>query len=69
MSLYRRYTIDEISRKVYSELSENYSGLSGVELAARTKINRMTMAKYLDLMLAKGLVKKKNWKLECLVSG
>lgn len=59
MSLYRRYTIDEISRKVYSELSENYSGLSGVELAARTKINRMTMAKYLDLMLAKGLVRKK----------
>ena len=59
MSLYRRYTIDEILRKVYSELSENYSGLSGVELAARTKINRMTMAKYLDLMLAKGLVRKK----------
>ncbi len=59
MSLYRRYTIDEISRKVYSELSENYSGLSGVELAARTKINRMTLAKYLDLMLAKGLVRKK----------
>lgn len=59
MSLYRRYTIDEISRKVYSELSENYSGLSGVELAARTKINRMTMAKYLDLMLAKGLIRKK----------
>jgi hypothetical protein len=59
VSLYRRYTIDEISRKVYSELSENYSGLSGVELAARTKINRMTLAKYLDLMLAKGLVRKK----------
>jgi DNA-binding MarR family transcriptional regulator len=59
VSLYRRYTIDEISRKVYSELSENYSGLSGVELAARTKINRMTMAKYLDLMLAKGLIRKK----------
>ena len=59
MSLYRRYTFDEISRKVYSELSENYSGLSGVELAARTKINRMTLAKYLDLMLAKGLVRKK----------
>ena len=59
MSLYKRYTIDEISRKVYSELSENYSGLSGVELANRTKVNRMTLAKYLDLMLAKGLVRKK----------
>lgn len=59
VSLYKRYTIDEISRKVYSELSENYSGLSGVELATRTKVNRMTLAKYLDLMLAKGLVRKK----------
>ncbi len=59
VSLYKRYTIDEISRKVYSELSENYSGLSGVELANRTKVNRMTLAKYLDLMLAKGLVRKK----------
>ena len=59
MSLYRRYTLEEITRKVYSELSESRVGLSGVELAARTKINRMTLARYLDLMLAKGLVRKK----------
>jgi len=59
MSLYKRYTLEEITRKVYSELTESYAGLSGVELAARTKINRMTLARYLDLMLAKGLVRKK----------
>jgi DNA-binding IclR family transcriptional regulator len=59
MSMYRRYTLEEITRKVYSELSESHAGLSGVELAARTKINRMTLARYLDLMLAKGLVRKK----------
>jgi DNA-binding IclR family transcriptional regulator len=59
MSLYRRYTLEEITRKVYSELTESDAGLSGVELAARTKINRMTLARYLDLMLAKGLVRKK----------
>jgi predicted transcriptional regulator len=59
MSLYRRYTLEEITRKVYSELIESDAGLSGVELAARTKINRMTLARYLDLMLAKGLVRKK----------
>ena len=51
--------MEEITRKVYSELSESHAGLSGVELAARTKINRMTLARYLDLMLAKGLVRKK----------
>jgi predicted transcriptional regulator len=59
MSLYRRYTLEEITRKVYSELIESDAGLSGVDLAARTKINRMTLARYLDLMLAKGLVRKK----------
>ena len=59
MSLYRRYTLEEITRKVYSELTESNAGLSGVELAVRTKINRMTLARYLDLMLAKGLVRKK----------
>ncbi len=59
MSLYRRYTLEEITRKVYSELAESHAGLSGVELASRTKINRMTLARYLDLMLAKGLIRKK----------
>jgi predicted AAA+ superfamily ATPase len=59
VSLYKRYSIDEITRKVYSELSEISSGLSGAELATRTKINRMTLAKYLDLMLARGLGRKK----------
>ena len=34
-------------------------GLSGVELANRTGINRMTVTKYLDVMNAMGLVKKK----------
>jgi hypothetical protein len=34
-------------------------GLSGVELADRTGINRMTVTKYLDVMNAMGLVKKK----------
>ena len=33
MSLYRRYTLEEITRKVYSELTESHAGLSGVELA------------------------------------
>jgi DNA-binding MarR family transcriptional regulator len=51
--------LEEVKRKVFSELQYSGSGLSGVELASRLKINRMTLTKYLDLMSAKGLIRKK----------
>jgi DNA-binding MarR family transcriptional regulator len=59
ISVYRRYSLEEVKRKVFSELQYSGSGLSGVELASRLKINRMTLTKYLDLMSAKGLIRKK----------
>ena len=61
------YNFEEVKQKVFSALSENYAGLSGIELALRTKINRMTLTKYLNLMLAQGLIRKK--KLEPLMYG
>jgi predicted transcriptional regulator len=61
------YNFEEVKQKVFSALSENYAGLSGIELASRTKINRMTLTKYLNLMLAQGLIRKK--KLELLMYG
>ncbi|HMG37747.1 MAG TPA: helix-turn-helix domain-containing protein [Nitrososphaeraceae archaeon] len=61
------YNFEEVKQKVFSALSENYAGLSGIELASRTKINRMTLTKYLNLMLAQGLIRKK--KLEPLMYG
>lgn len=61
------YNFEEVKQKVFSALSENYAGLSGIELASRTKINRMTLTKYLNLMLAQGLIRKK--KLEPLTYG
>lgn len=61
------YNFEEVKQKVYSALSENYAGLSGIELASKTKINRMTLTKYLNLMLAQGLIRKK--KLELLTYG
>jgi predicted transcriptional regulator len=61
------YNFEEVKQKVYSALSENYAGLSGIELASKTKINRMTLTKYLNLMLAQGLIRKK--KLEQLMYG
>jgi len=57
--VYRRYTLDEVKRKIVDVLQGASTGLSGIELADRTDINRMTIAKYLDVLNAMGLVKKK----------
>jgi len=58
--MYRRYTLDEIKRKTIDVLqSAGDTGLSGVELADRIGINRMTITKYLDIMHAMGLLKKR----------
>ncbi|HEU5446717.1 MAG TPA: hypothetical protein VFU67_06200 [Nitrososphaeraceae archaeon] len=61
------YNFEEVKQKVFSALSQNYAGLSGIELSSKTKINRMTLTKYLSLMLAQGLIRKK--KLEPLMFG
>jgi methanogenic corrinoid protein MtbC1 len=57
--VYRRYTLDEVKRKIVDALQSDSTGLSGIELADKTGMNRMTITKYLDVMHAKGLVKKK----------
>lgn len=58
--VYRRYTFEEIKRKIVDALqSAGGTGLSGIELAEKTGINRMTITKYLDVMHARGLVDKK----------
>jgi methanogenic corrinoid protein MtbC1 len=73
--MYRRYTLDEVKRKIVDVLQNAGTGLSGVELADKTGINRMTITKYLDIMHTMGLIKKKKagtvniWFLETGVSG
>lgn len=57
--MYRRYTLDEVKRKIIDSLQNAGTGLSGIELADKTGLNRMTITKYLDVMHAIGLVKKK----------
>jgi methanogenic corrinoid protein MtbC1 len=57
--MYRRYTLDEVKRKIIDVLQNAGTGLSGIELADKTGLNRMTITKYLDVMHALGLVKKK----------
>jgi methanogenic corrinoid protein MtbC1 len=59
-AVYRRYTLDEVKRKIVDALQgAGNTGMSGIELADRTGINRMTITKYLDIMHAMGLIKKK----------
>lgn len=74
--MYRRYTLDEVKRKIVDALqSAGNTGMSGIELADRTGINRMTITKYLDIMHAMGLIKKKKagtvnvWFVEAGVAG
>ena len=57
--MYRRYTLDEVKHKITSLLQGNSAGLSGVELAEKAGINRMTMSKYLNVLLTLGLVRRK----------
>ena len=57
--MYRRYTLDEVKHKITSLLQGNSAGLSGVELAEKTGINRMTMSKYLNVLQTLGLVRRK----------
>ena len=57
--MYRRYTLDEVKHKITSLLQGNSAGLSGVELAEKTGINRMTMSKYLNVLLTLGRVRRK----------
>ena len=72
--MYRRYTMEEVKRKIIYILQMNDSGLSGVELANKTGINRMTITKYLNILSTIGLIRKKKlgsvnvWYLETGVS-
>jgi DNA-binding MarR family transcriptional regulator len=57
--MYNRYTLDEVKHKIMSLLEDDRAGLSGIEIAEKTGINRMTITKYLNILLTLGLVKKK----------
>lgn len=54
------YSTEEIREKLISTLDDNVSGMSGVELSEKIGINRITMAKYLKVFAAEGLLRQKN---------
>ncbi len=56
----RGYQVEKIKKKLIDILRDSRTGLSGIEIAEKLKINRLTMTKYLQVFAAEGLVKQKN---------
>lgn len=56
----RGYQLEEIQKKLIDVLSDSKTGLSGVEISEKLGVNRATMAKYLNVFAAEGLIKQKN---------
>ena len=56
----RGYQSEKIKEKLIDILRDSRTGLSGIEISEKLKINRLTMAKYLQIFAAEGLVKQKN---------
>lgn len=54
------YQLQDIQEKLIEILSESKTGLSGIEIAQHLKINRATMAKYLNVFAAEGIIRQKN---------
>jgi len=54
------YSTEEIRQKLISILDDAVSGMSGVEIAEKISVNRITMSKYLKVFAAEGLLRQKN---------
>ena len=56
----REYNEEKIREKLIDVLSPSKTGLTGMEIAAKLQINRVTMSKYLRVFAGEGLIKQKN---------
>lgn len=56
----RGYLTEEIRQKLISSLKGSKTGMSGVEISEKIGVNRITMAKYLKVFAAEGLLRQKN---------
>lgn len=56
----RGYKSEEVKQKLVEILNESKTGLSGVEISDKLRINRVTMTKYLNVFAAEGLIRQKN---------
>ena len=56
----RGYQTEEIKQKLLDVLNDAKIGLSGVEIAAKLDVNRITITKYLNIFAAEGLIRQKS---------
>ena len=56
----RGYSTEEMRQKLISTLENSETGMSGVEVSEKIGVNRITMAKYLKVFAAEGLLREKN---------
>ncbi len=56
----RGYSTEQIREKLIDVLSQSKIGLTGIEIAEKLNVNRVTMAKYLKVFAAESLIKQKN---------
>ncbi|MGI0047866.1 MAG: ArsR family transcriptional regulator [Nitrosotalea sp.] len=56
----RGYNTEEIREKLIDALSHSKIGLTGMEIAEKLRVSRVTMAKYLQVFAAESLIKQKN---------
>ncbi|HKU32800.1 MAG TPA: ArsR family transcriptional regulator [Candidatus Nitrosotalea sp.] len=56
----RGYNPEQIREKLIDALSQSKTGLTGIEIAEKLRVNRVTMAKYLKVFAAESLIKQKN---------
>ncbi len=56
----RGYSTEKIREKLIDALSQSKTGLTGIEIAGKLKVNRVTMSKYLKIFAGEGLIKQKN---------
>jgi len=56
----RGYDTEKIREKLIDALSQSKTGLTGIEIAKKLQVNRVTMSKYLKIFAVEGLIKQKN---------
>jgi predicted transcriptional regulator len=56
----RGYDVEKIREKLIDVLSQSRTGLTGIEIAEKLDINRVTISKYLKVFAGEGLIRQKN---------
>ena len=54
------YDESEVKTRLIDLLKKSKTGMSGIEISENLGINRTTMAKYLDIFAAEGIIQQRN---------